>query len=120
MRTPAGIFLVDLGLTVLLSFGIVLYLKTRLRALVIELCGSRERGEFWLAFSNISLLLVPLIFALDAKPAGEADTSIVLTMAGQLKVALLGQVATLVALALTLFSFIPRSKAAVEAKPRAQ
>jgi hypothetical protein len=112
MKTTTGIFLVDLGLTVLLSFGIIVYLQSRLRTLVLELCGSRARGEFWLAFSKISLLLIPLIFALDAKPAGGADTSIVLTMAGQLKVVLLGQVATLVALALALFSFIPRSKAA--------
>jgi hypothetical protein len=112
MKTPAGIFLVDLALTVLLSFGIILYLKTRLRALVIELCGSRERGGFWLAFSNISLLLVPLIFALDVRLAGGADANIVLTMASQIKVALLGQLLTLIALALTLFSFIPRSKAA--------
>lgn len=60
-------FLTDLGLVVLTCVGIVAYLSKRLRALLIELCGTAERASFWLAFSNVALVLVPLIFAMSYK-----------------------------------------------------
>ncbi len=94
--SPSTAFLLDIALAAVLFVGIVVYVKKHLRTLLIELCGTTERANFWLAFSNVTLVLVPLIFALDYKP--------------QLKYALVGFVITLCSLALILFRFIPRDK----------
>jgi hypothetical protein len=47
---PTAAFLTDIALVVFLSFGLVLYVRTRLKAPLVELCGTAERASFWLAF----------------------------------------------------------------------
>lgn len=101
-------FLVDLVMTVTLFVGIVAYVKGHLRALLIELCGTIDRASFWLAFSNVALVLVPLIFALAYRPELGPDKNVIFEMAAQVKYALIGFVITLGGLALVLYRFIPR------------
>ena len=103
-------FLADVGFTAILFIGIAAYIKRHLQALLIELCGTIERASFWLAFSNVSLVLVPLIFALDYKPEPGQDKNLIFEMATQIKYSLIGFVVTLASLALVLCRFIPRSK----------
>jgi hypothetical protein len=88
----------------------VLYLARHLRSLLIELCGTAERANFWMAFSNVTLVLVPLIFALDYRPEFGPDKLVVFEVAAQLKYALIGFIATLGALSVILLWFIPREK----------
>ena len=64
-----------------------------------------------MVFSNVSLVVVPLIFALDYRPEFGPDKLVVLEIAAHLKYALIGFVATLGGLALILLWFIPRDKA---------
>lgn len=101
-------FLTDVGITAVLFMGIVAYVQRHLRALLIELCGTIERASFWLAFSNVALVLVPLIFALDYRPESGPDKNMIFEMATQIKYALIGFVITLGGLALVLYRFIPR------------
>ena len=101
-------FLADVGITAILFIGIVAYVQRHLRALLIELCGTKERASFWLAFSNVALVLVPMIFALDYTPDPGPDKSMIFEMATQIKCALIGFVITLGGLALVLYRFIPR------------
>jgi hypothetical protein len=54
MMNPTTAFLTDIGLVAFLSLGLVVYVKTHLNALLIELCGTKERASFWLAFSNVT------------------------------------------------------------------
>jgi hypothetical protein len=103
-------FLSDIGFAAITSVGIVLYVKKHLRLLLIELCGTAERASFWLAFSNVTLVLVPVIFALDYKLELGPDKNLILEMATQLKYALIGFVITLSALAIVMFRFIPTNK----------
>ncbi len=86
------------------------YVKAPLRSLLIELCGTRERASFWLAFSNVALVLIPLIFVLDYKPELGPGKSLIFEMATQLKYALIGFVIALSGLALVMLRFIPRDK----------
>jgi hypothetical protein len=108
--SPATVFLCDVTIVTFLSVGIVAYVKRHLRTLLIELCGATERASFWLAFSNVTLVLVPLIFALDYKPEVRPDGNFIFEMATQLKHALVGFVIALSSFALILFRFVPRSK----------
>jgi len=107
--SPVAAFLGDVTLTVLTCTGIVKYIQRHLRALLIELCGTAERANFWLAFCNVTMVLVPLIFVLGDKPEFAPGTSVIFGMAEQLKSALMGFVVTLGAFALVLLRYIPRS-----------
>jgi hypothetical protein len=105
--TSETVFLVDALFAALICLGIVAYLKKHLRLLLIELCGTAERGGFWLALCNVTLVLVPLIFVLGYAPALEPNKNVVFEIAGQIKAALFGIVITLGGLALVLLKFIP-------------
>ncbi|HEX4543899.1 MAG TPA: hypothetical protein VH114_12075 [Candidatus Acidoferrum sp.] len=107
---PTTTFLADIGFVAILAVGLVAYVKSHLSTLLVELCGTAERASFWLAFSNVTLVLVPLIFALDYKPEFGPDRNFVFEMATQLKHAIIGFVTALSLLAVVLFRFIPRNK----------
>ena len=100
---PTAAFLTDVGLVAVLSLALVAYVKPHLNALLMELCGTAERARFWLAFSNVTLVLVPLIFALDYNPDSASGTNLVFDMATQLKHAIIGFVMALTLLAIILF-----------------
>ena len=102
--------LIDVGLVAILSTSSVTYVKGHLQNLLVELCGTAERASFWLAFSNVTLVLVPLICALDYRPEFGPDRNSVFEMATQLEHAIIGFVTALSSLAIILFRFIPRDK----------
>jgi hypothetical protein len=110
-------FLTDVGLVAVLSLALVAYIRPHLNGLLMELCGTAERARFWLAFSNVTLVLVPLIFALDYNPDSASGTNLVFDMATQLKHAIIGFVMALTLLAIILLRFIPRDKSSVAAGP---
>lgn len=112
---PTTAFLVDVGLVAVLSLGLVAYVKRHLNNLLIELCGTTERASFWLAFSNVTLVLVPLIFALNFEPESGPNRNVIFDMAAQLKYAIIGFVIALSCLAIVLSRFIPRDKPNVAA-----
>jgi hypothetical protein len=110
-------FLVGTALVLLGCSAIVAYVSRHLRSLLIELCGTPERASFWLAFSNVALILVPLIFALEYTPELRPGKSVVFEMATQLKYGLVGFVVTLSFMAIMLSRFIPTNKPGVVAGP---
>lgn len=107
---PTMAFLSDVTLAIVISFAAVAYVKGHLRSLLVELCGNAERASFWLAFSNVTLLFIPLIFVLDYKPEFGPDRPLIFEMATQLKYAMIGFVIALCTLALVMLRFIPRNK----------
>lgn len=66
-------FVIEVALTVVISIMLVGYLRPFLRKILMDLCGTEERAQFWTAFSNILLMGMPIIFALNYRP--EASTS---------------------------------------------
>ncbi|HSG44935.1 MAG TPA: hypothetical protein VLA72_17445, partial [Anaerolineales bacterium] len=62
-------FLVQMTLTLVIVSLVVGYLRPHLKKVLTELCGTEERAQFWTAFSNILLIGLPLIFALNYRPA---------------------------------------------------
>lgn len=92
----------------LVSGGVVAYIRRPLRRLLIEPCGNAERAEFWTAFSAITVGLVPLIFALGYTPSSGTGAVTVLEVGNQVKWALIGMVASVLALGWMIGRFIPR------------
>jgi hypothetical protein len=111
------VFVSDVCATVFVCMGLVFYVRADLQSLLIELCGTAKRADFWLAFSNVSLVLVPLIFALDYRPEFGRDNPVVFEIAGQLKYSLIGFIVTFGSLALILLRFIPRGSGDIAARP---
>jgi hypothetical protein len=67
-------FAVEVLLTLAISILLVGYLRPFLRKILTDLCGTEERAQFWVAFTNILLIGLPIIFALSYRPtAGNAQ-----------------------------------------------
>ncbi len=117
--TNGQVFLTGVSLTALACVGTLAYMKASLRALLVELCGTSDRARFWLAFSNLALVLVPLVFALSSEPEIGPGRTALFELAIELKNALIGLLLTLFGLALVLVSFIRGSKSnAPDTTPR--
>ncbi len=66
-------FVIEVALTLVISVLLVRYLRPFLQRILIDLCGTEDRAQFWTVFSNILLIGLPIIFALNYKP--EAKTA---------------------------------------------
>jgi hypothetical protein len=85
-----------------------MYFKPHLKKILLELNGDKERpANFWVAYTTIILMLVPLIFAIWIVPA-DKDVSIFFQISKQLKWSLMGLVASLVIVGIIIISFVPR------------
>jgi hypothetical protein len=63
------------------------------------------RADFWTIFSNITVMLVPTIFAMQYEPGSRAT---LFEVAGQVKLGLVGLATSVLLLGLVLSRFIPR------------
>ena len=110
------IFLIGLGITVLTSFLIVIYFKPHLKKILLELNGNKERpANFWVAYTTIILMLVPLIFAIWIVP-DDRDVSVFFQISKQLKWSLMGLVSSLVIIGIIIIRFVPRENGSNEDK----
>lgn len=108
--SSVSIFIVGLALTVVLALIVIAYLQSHLKAILTDLCGTQERAAFWTAFSNVTLFLTPLIFALHFRPGGESTTVLVYGLSDQIAAALIGFVAAIVMLGFVVGRFIARER----------
>jgi len=77
-------FLLQVILTLITSTLIVGYLRPFLRKILTDLCGTEERSQFWTAFSNILLIGMPMLFALNYKPEAKNTEELFFEVAGKL------------------------------------
>jgi hypothetical protein len=77
-------FLVQIILTIIISVLIVGYLRPFLRKILTDLCGTEERSQFWTAFSNILLIGMPMIFAMNYRPEANNTEELFFEVAGKL------------------------------------
>lgn len=105
-----SIFAVGLAVTMILASLAIGYLHSHLKAILADICGTAERAEFWTAFSNVTLFLTPLIFALHFRPGTGSLSVLVYGLSDQLAAALMGLVAAVILLGFVLGRFIAREK----------
>ena len=106
-------FLIEVILTLILFSLAVTYLRPFLRHILVDLCGTEERAQFWLAFSNILLIGLPLIFALAYRPEATNSEELFFEVVGRLSGNLAGFLVALIGIGLfvSLFALIaPRQK----------
>ncbi len=61
-------FLLEVILTLSISMLVFRYLRPFLTRILVDLCGTEERAQFWTVFSNIILVGLPLLIALTYQP----------------------------------------------------
>lgn len=104
------VFSIGLALTMVVALLAIGYLRRHLKAILTDLCGSKERAAFWTAFSNVTLFFTPVIFALHFRPASGSTTMLVYGLSDQIAAALLGFVAAIVMLGFVVGRFIARER----------
>ena len=101
------IFLVGVGLTLISAFLVVAYLKPHLQRILIDLCGTEERARFWTVFSNVTLILIPVIAAMSYHPNIGQGASLFFELSAQLRWGLIGLIGSVVVMGLMISRFIP-------------
>ena len=61
-------FLLEVTLTLVICMLVFHYLRPFLSRVLVDLCGTEERAQFWTVFSNIILVGLPLLIALTYQP----------------------------------------------------
>ena len=75
---------------------------------MLELNGDKERpANFWVAYTTIILILVPLIFAIWIVP-DDRDVNVFFQISKQLKWSLMGLVTSIVIIGIIIIRFVPR------------
>src|SRR5437867_2666716 len=101
-------FLTGIGTALVVSFTVVAYLRPHVRAILVDLCGTRERAGFWTAFSNVTLVLTPLICSLIVPPGGGGP--VLMEISKQLLWAFIGLLAAVTLMGFAISLFIPLSR----------
>ena len=101
------IFLSGLATTAAITAAALLYLRRPLQRQLVELCGNAERASFWTSFTTITVGLVPLIFALQAKPSG-TDRLAIFVFADELKWGLIGLALSVLVVGKVVGKFLPK------------
>lgn len=100
---PEDAALTAVGVTLLVSALLVVYLHRALGRVLEEACGNPDRAAFWAGCAQVLLVLVPLVIQIacvDPNPPYRSDTGSGLWLTlGQLKWGLAGLVGTVVILA---------------------
>jgi SNF family Na+-dependent transporter len=107
-------FSIVFGLTILACVSITSYLRPYLKHVLLDLCKTEERAQFWLAFSNIFLIGLPLIIALGFQPKAVAPEAAIFEIIGRLSGNLAGYLFALVGIGIIVSFFAlvaPRPKA---------
>ena len=84
------LYLIEIALTAALCAGLVGTLRPSLRGILEDLCGTKQRAHFWMIFSSILLVGLPLVFGMGYHPTAGASDTLFFEIAGQVRWNLLG------------------------------
>ena len=104
-----SVFIGGVGIAMAISAGAVVYLRANLRKLLVDICGTEDRANFWTSFTNITLVLVPLIFAIQFRPRPDDSGSPIFQLGSEVEWALIGLVSSVVFMGIVISQFIPRA-----------
>ena len=111
-------FVVEVVLTLVISVILVGYLRPFLRKILLDLCGTEDRAQFWAAFSNILLIGLPIIFAFNFRPYAGTSEDLFFEMASKLSGNLGGLLIALIGVGFIVSFFALVSRRSVEAQPK--
>jgi hypothetical protein len=90
-----GLYFIEIAVTLIVCCAVVIYLRQSLRRVLVDLCRTEERAQFWLVFASILLVGLPLIFGMGFNPSAASAEKAFFEAANQVKWNLLGFLVTL-------------------------
>ncbi len=97
--------------TVISCLATVAYLRGPMRGILNDRCQSEDRARFWLAFSNIVVVLLPMICLLSAYVSGgTVESPLVTELAVQVRWSLMGLFLSVICLAVVVASIPTESR----------
>lgn len=81
---------IETVLTVLACILITRYLRPYLKRVLVDLCRTEERAQFWTAFSSILLIGLPVMIALGFRPEALTLEESIFEILGRLSGSLAG------------------------------
>ena len=111
-------FLGQVALTLIIVSLIAAYLRPHLKKILIDLCGTEDRAQFWTVFSNVLLIGMPLIFSLSYRPEAASSEELFFDVAGKLSGNLGGLLVAMIGLGIIIsfFALVAPRGSKVEAK----
>ncbi len=98
-------FGLELLVTLLLGFLLMLYLRPSLYRVLVDLCGGEDRARFWSAFSTVLLIGAPSASALGYQPLHTTFNEMLFDVTHQLGQNLMTFLMALIALGLVVAFF---------------
>ncbi len=98
-------FFIEVALTLVVSALLVRHLRPFLQKVLIDLCGTEDRAQFWTAFSNILLVGVPVIYALNYRPQAQTAQALFFEVAEKISGNLGGFLVALIGIGLIVSFF---------------
>lgn len=90
------VFGAEVGLSLVISLCIIFYLGKLLRTILVELCGTADRANFWIGFTKLMFMFLPLMIVLLFSSSDNIDTDhIIPQIRNILSRVLIGELATL-------------------------
>ena len=99
------IYLLQIIVTAGTSLAVVIYFRPHLKRVLVDLCGTQDRAQFWVVFSSILLVGLPLIFALGFNPLNIKAGLLFYDTARQVRANLLGFLLALIAIGFSVSVF---------------
>jgi protein-S-isoprenylcysteine O-methyltransferase Ste14 len=96
------LYFLGVGITLVFALVVVIYINKRFYQLLLDLTKKEERARFWLKYSNVLLLLVPLVFSMTIYPESMFDIT------SQIKWGIVGIVLSLFVFGLILVTYISK------------
>ena len=111
-------FSVQVILTLIIISFIVGYLRPHLKKVLVDLCGTEDRAQFWTVFSNVLLIGMPLIFSLNYRPEASNAEELFFDVASKLSGNLGGLLVAMIGIGIivSFFALVAPRGAKAEAK----
>jgi hypothetical protein len=106
--SPLWLFLIEVGISILSSTLATGFLHARLRRLLIDACGTVERANFWLVYSDAMMFIAPLVVTVIFGKSSHVYAPTLPFFKAALGSALFGIFVALAALGLQLARMLPR------------
>jgi hypothetical protein len=66
------LFLIEVLLCFAISVSLIVLLKPVLRAMLVDICGTETRAAFWVMFTQLMLIISPLLLVIYFAPTQDA------------------------------------------------
>jgi hypothetical protein len=106
--SPLSLFLIEVGICVLASTLVAGFLSRPLRRLLIDACGTVERANFWVVYSDAMIFIAPLVTTVVFGKSSDLYTPTLPFYKAALGSALSGIFVALAAVGLQVARMLPR------------